>query len=787
MKRIVTIDGPAGSGKSTIAKLLANRIGFAYLDTGALYRSISLYFMRKDIKPREIGKIREELPKIQLEISSEFVKTNGEDVSSQIRTDEVTKESPLYAKVSEIREFVKKIQKKIAANEGFVIDGRDIGSVIFPDAFCKFYLDASVKVRAQRRLSDEKSKTEKTLEEVEGEVAERDRLDKSRKDSPLVIPVDAMLIDTSDLKIEEVLDKMIAQYNLNLSLLEGGAKSFSSDKSSSKMFLEAVENVAEKSVEKGGIVKAKIVEFGEDRVLLDLGDKKDGFIQGHEVKKVGRDFKVGDEIMVYVIGSINNHSEILASHQEAIKRESLLKFSKYKEEGTKVRGSVLRLAQEGFVVEVEGVECFCSFSEYDEREKLYYRAEIGKERDFLIKFLGRDRVFLTRKEMATQERASEFSKFFNNHQLGDVVSVKVERILKYGIFVSYSDAVGFVMKNKDLSWKRFENASEILNAADVIQVKIVEFDPERKRVTLSRKELEANPLDSFLVVHQEGEVLEGRVRSFLDFGAFVELEPGVDGLLHISEISWTEKIAHPSEVLKLGDKIQVKLLHLDRNSGRISLGYKQTQGNPWEDLAEEEPIGSLVRLRAKEVTASKVFFENDKSFDYALYRSNFSWADLRTDLTKHFEVGQEYDLKVLRHNRMDNAVELGVKQLQSNPWNRLREDYGEGAKVEATVTRFDENGAFVKLDDCPFEGYCHISRAAKGRVEKIEDAFEIGKRYHFILQKIDEKNNSLVFSAKAYLIWEEKGDIEKYMNRETKNTFSLGDFLNNDGGNKKKP
>ena len=779
MKKIVTVDGPAGSGKSTIAKLLANRIGFSYLDTGALYRCVTHYMLENKISPKDNPSVEEALNKIKIDINKDVFTLNGEDITEKLRNENVSKRVASFAQLPNIRDFVKRIQKKIAENEHFIVDGRDIGTVVFKDAFCKFYLDASPTVRAQRRLDDNKEDTTgKEITEIEKDILVRDITDRNRVASPLKIPVDALVIDSSNLSIEEVMKKMVNHYNKRLS--EISKRNLEKNSSESKLFLSALENLESKEYLPQSLIKAKIINIKEKEIILDVGSKRDGIISGEEVQKLHlSSLKKGEEIDVYILKADSSSPQIFVSKLEADKRSGLIKIKKAFENNETIDGEVSKIVKGGFVINISDNQAFCPYSEYDIR-KVNKNIQTGKKDKFyIIEFDGEKKIIVSRKKHLEEIHQQAKEKFFEKIKEEDIISGKVVHIAHFGAFIEIEEGVTAILRSKNISWGHYENISKIISKGQTITVKVIMAKKEGYKLEVSKKDLEEDPFISFQNFHNINEVVKGKVKNLEPFGAFIEVAPNLEGLMHVSELSWTEKINHPKQVLKVGDEIECKILSIDSKRRKIALGLKQMVDDPWNTIELRYPREELIRAKIKSITKSGLVCEIDGGFEGFINISDISWTSNRVKLKEEFKENTYQQVKVIGYDKKKRRLRLGIKQQSSNPWENLKNNYGLGGVIFAKVTKIVPTGVFAKVSD-EIEGFCHISQASNEKVEKIEDAFEVEKSYHFSIQVIDEKNKKVSLSIKQYLLNEERKNIEKYLDqRDSKNTISLGDLINN--------
>ncbi len=783
MKKIVTVDGPAGSGKSTIAKLLANRIGFRYLDTGALYRAASFFYFSKGVTAKDTAKVVKLIPEIKIRLDKERVFLDNVDVTDKLRTKEVTGEVANFAKIPEIRKLIRNIQLQEAASEQIIVDGRDIGTEVFPDAFCKFYLDATPAVRAQRRLKDSKEENQgQAAIEIEKDLRARDLADRTREISPLRIPIDALSIDSTELTVDQVMDKMVQYYNRRLTQNAQPNSTLQSD--DSKMFMDALDNIESNikktvGLEPGTLIKAKIIKVGKE-VQLDIDQKRDGIISAEETAKLNpADLVIGSTIDVYVMANRTNMPQIFVSKLEADKRQGQVKVKELFEKKEPVKGKVTAAIKGGFLVDLFGVEAFCPFSEFDVRRVGKDDVTVGIEDLFeIIEFRAGEKFIVSRKKLLEKKYAGLQDGYFANAHVGDIVEGKVVNMTDFGVFIEIAEGVTAILRPRNISWKRVESFGTYFKKGDHVKGKVILLDAATRKVEISKKDVEEDPFIPFTSAHPEGSQLKAVVRRLESFGAFVELESGVEGLLHISEMSWTKRISHPNEILKPGDEVEVKILGVDVANRRISLGLKQVMANPWDSLEMKYPQGTMVKAEIRSVLKNGVYLMVDGEFEGYIHVGDISWGNDQVAVEEMFKEGQTIDAKVLMVNTKKKRIELGLKQATSNPYEDLKANYGVGGSIEAEVVRLTENGAVVKVGE-ELEGFCHLSQLSRDKVERPEDAVKVGQKYTFLIQSVDEKAKKISLSIREHLNREEQAVLKNYSGDEGKSRITLGDLLGN--------
>ena len=764
MEKIITIDGPSGSGKSSIAKLLANRLGFTYLDTGAIYRGITYYLLQEDVTPQS-PELSDALKKIKISISEESMTLNGEQVEAVIRGEEITKKVPLYAQVPSIRSFAKKIQQNIGQSGNIVVDGRDIGTVVFPDAFCKFYLDASPNIRAERRLHDEKEKNDgKSLQDIKQELKSRDSQDINRKISPLKIPIDAHYIDSSKLSIEEVIDELIEYYNKQIQFYN------SSTSGTEDEFMNALENLDEKedTFGKGKFLKATILEIKKNQILLDVNRKKDAIIPAEEALLIKDDVKVGQEINILVKDFVSG--DAIVSKLEADKQEGLVEIQFAFNENKTMPGKVVRVINGGYEVDINNNICFCPGSQFDIKRVLNKEEKVGLEDNFNIISCDGNQVVVSRKKGLEAKQEGVKKEFFSRVEIGDAFDCEVVNVKhNYALLQIRDNGVIAILFKDNVAWEHIGSVAEVLKLGQVVKARVIEFDRENQKLKVSKKEMEIDPFETFVATHKIGELVDGTVKQIKDFGAFVEISSHIEGLLHISELSWIKKIEHPREVLNKNDQIKVKILGIDKEKRKVSLSYRETQSNPWDNIESLFSIGQLLDGTIKGV--------NDYGVECLLNDNLEGIVSIETipaesqPLNEHYKIGENLKLRVKDINSKRRRIYLALVDESMKPWDYLVKTHKIGSHIKGNVKSSNENGLDVALID-DVVGFCHKSQIG-------EKSPAEGDTIDFIIQNIDENNQKIYLSITEYMNHQKGGSISKYLNsnNEDAENITLGDLI----------
>ncbi len=775
MNKIIAVDGPAGSGKSSIAKLLAEKIGFGYFDSGLAYRAITYFFIENKIPFKDEELVEKKLSDVNLYFKDDKVFLNDVPITDKLKDDGINKEVANYAKLKSVRKFIRFIQRRFAAENNCVMDGRDIGTVVFPDAFCKFYLDADIDERSKRRFEElKKSFPDKTLESVKKDLIMRDYLDRTRKESPLIFSPDAVVIDSSNLSLSEVLSFMIDHYNQQLDLGSGVA----SDSDSGMSFLSALNDFSEKTSKNKSkkILKGVVVGIDEDGITLDIGEKNDAFIDKDEARQLIAENKVkkGEELEVIHLG--NYSRGIKVSKLIADKNKSKVLIEKAFIEQKPISGKVIKVVRGGFIISFDDNNAFCPYSEF-ELKPVNSESQIGQVFDFLVVENQNSNIVVSRKKILQEIHANNLKEFYSNINKDMLLSGKVVAFIRAGALVEVKEGVVLLLRNEDISWKYIRSADSVLSKNQEIEVKIIDFDPDKQTANISLKELQVDPFISFSEVYRVGDVLEGVVKRIEDFGAFVEVEDGLDGLLHVKNLSWYRKIDHPKQVLKPGQKIKVKLLSIMSSRRKISLGLRELEKNPWDNMSNIYPTGSIVYCDVTAVEKNAIYLLVDNKFDGFIEIANTYFAD-DVDLTEKIEVGQKVFGIVKNVSYSKKRLELGLKKKSDNPWDDFESSFKMDSTIRGKIVNIHENGVDAEIFD-GIVGFCHSSQLMEDEGDvNIGDKFKVGDVLSFKVQSFNKEKKDLKLSRKQFLLDSGDSGIRKYLKKESVERVTLGNMLN---------
>ncbi len=514
-------------------------------------------------------------------------------------------------------------------------------------------------------------------------------------------------------------------------------------------------------IEEGSIVRGSIVQITDTEVLIDIGYKSEGTIPLKEFKTVTgapMDIKVGDQIDVYLESTEDEEGLVVLSKEKADRIQIWDQMAKAHEENRVVEGVVVEKIKGGLTVDI-GVRSFLPGSQVDLRPVKNLESFIGQTIKAKIIKLNRRRgnIVLSRRAILEEERGALRKQTLQQIEEGKILKGIVKNVTEYGAFIDLGGIDG-LLHITDMSWGRINHPSEILTVGSEIEVKVLKFDREKEKVSLGLKQKYPDPWETADQKYPVGSKVRGKVVSITDYGAFVELEPGVEGLVHISEMSWTKKVKHPSKIANVGDMVEAVVLDLDKANRRISLGLKQMEPNPWMVVAEKYPVGSVVRGTVRNLTDFGAFVELEEGIDGLVHISDMSWTSRVKHPSEIVKKGDVVEAVVLGIDVEKERLSLGFKQLQPDPWQGISNQILVGANVKGKVVRLTDFGAFVELEN-GVEGLLHVSEISKKRIKKPSDVLSEGQEIMAKVIKLDEANRRIGLSIKAYK--EEVGETEQ--------------------------
>jgi small subunit ribosomal protein S1 len=521
----------------------------------------------------------------------------------------------------------------------------------------------------------------------------------------------------------------------------------------------------------GAIVKGTVVAIENGIVLVDAGLKSESAIPAEQFKNALGELEIalGDVVDVALDSVEDGFGETLLSREKAKRHEAWLQLEKAYEEQATVVGLINGKVKGGFTVELNGIRAFLPGSLVDVRPVRDTAHLEGKELEFKVIKLDqkRNNVVVSRRAVIETENSSERDSLLSTLQEGHEVKGIVKNLTDYGAFVDLGGVDG-LLHITDMAWKRVKHPSEIVNVGDEITVKVLKFDRERTRVSLGLKQLGEDPWVAIAKRYPEGTKLTGRVTNLTDYGCFVEIEEGVEGLVHVSEMDWTNKNIHPSKVVNVGDVVEVMVLDIDEERRRISLGLKQCKNNPWQQFAETHNKGDRVEGKIKSITDFGIFIGLDGGIDGLVHLSDISWNVAGEEAVREYKKGDEIAAVVLQVDAERERISLGVKQLAEDPFNNWVALNKKGAIVNGKVTAVDAKGATVELAD-GVEGYLRASEASRDRVEDATLVLSVGDEVEAKFTGVDRKNRAISLSVRAKDEADEKDAIATVNKQEDAN------------------
>ena len=524
----------------------------------------------------------------------------------------------------------------------------------------------------------------------------------------------------------------------------------------------------------GSIVRGVVVSIDKDVVLVDAGLKSESAIPAEQFKNAAGELEiqVGDEVDVALDAVEDGFGETLLSREKAKRHEAWITLEKAYEDAETVTGVINGKVKGGFTVELNGIRAFLPGSLVDVRPVRDTLHLEGKELEFKVIKLDqkRNNVVVSRRAVIESENSAERDQLLENLQEGMEVKGIVKNLTDYGAFVDLGGVDG-LLHITDMAWKRVKHPSEIVNVGDEINVKVLKFDRERTRVYLGLKQLGEDPWVAIAKRYPEGTRLTGRVTNLTDYGCFVEIEEGVEGLVHVSEMDWTNKNIHPSKVVNVGDVVEVMVLDIDEERRRISLGLKQCKSNPWQQFAETHNKGDRVEGKIKSITDFGIFIGLDGGIDGLVHLSDISWNATGEEAVREYKKGDEIAAVVLQVDAERERISLGVKQLAEDPFNNYISLNKKGAIVNGKVTAVDAKGATVELAD-GVEGYLRASEASVDRVEDATLVLNVGDDVEAKFTGVDRKNRVVSLSVRAKDQADEKEAINTVNAKQEEGNFS---------------
>jgi len=915
---IIAIDGPAASGKSSTAHGVAQKLNFRHIDTGAMYRAITLKIINENIDLSKVDKLQDMLDGLDLEVSfnedSQEIYLDGTLLGEEIRSPEVTALVADVSAIAGVRKRLLGVQREVAKSHDVVLEGRDIGTVVFPDADIKIYMVADVRVRALRRQKDfAQQGIDKSVEELEKAILERDEHNAKRKLAPMKAAKDAITLDTTELSIDDQIEFIVSRVetaksnggNLMTKKQDKDAKVDEVEKAAevsaesqdavettpaeetpeapaeeavaetapeeatkeaapevavgeapaekveetteavsedtavveeepvveAEPVAEAAEEVAPeaelteeaapsdapidapsdtpdvsqgkralmndlfaeiKTLKQGelpedqevtskeaiayqelldhavidldqqSLVQARIISVSDKEVMVDFGFKSEGLVPRHEFDDDVPE--IGDTIELFLERIEDKLGQAVLSKRKA---EFMGVWNNVKQkyaDAETVEGTISRRIKGGMVVNILGVDAFLPGSQLDVRPIRDFDAYVGKTFEFKIVKVNefRKNIVVSRKELLEESLKEQRSKLLEEIEVGQILEGRIKNITDFGVFVDLGGIDG-LLHITDLSWGRVNHPSEVVGLDEDIMVKVIDYDTVKQRVSLGLKQLKPHPWESVVAKYPEGTTVNGKVVSLANYGAFVELTAGVEGLVHISEISWTQHIKHPSDVFTVGDEIDAIVLSVDAENHKISLGVKQLQPDPWTTIEEKYLVGSVHEGTVRNLAQFGAFIELEEGIDGLVHISDLSWTSKVRHPKEIVNRGDKIMVKILDISQSERKISLGIKQAQENPWPELKDRFAVNTSHKGTVIKLLEKGVILSFPDTDVEGIISLGNFRKKERKEILDQFEVDAEVDVKVVEVDATEKKVVVSHASAIKDKERNDIDEFI------------------------
>lgn len=531
------------------------------------------------------------------------------------------------------------------------------------------------------------------------------------------------------------------------------------------------------SISEGEIVKGRVVHIGDSNVTVDIGFKSEGVISVSEFTNL-KDLKIGDEIEVFLESVENKDGQLMLSRKRADFMRVWERVVKSFETGEVLKGRCVRRTKGGIVVDLLGIDAFLPGSQIDVRPVRDFDAFIGKEMEFRVVKVNHpsENVVVSHKVLVEEELAGQRKAILESLEKGQILEGHAKAITDFGVFVDLGGVDGLVHIT-DLSWGRVNHPSEVVKLDQTINVVVIDFDKEKKRISLGMKQLLPHPWENIELKYPVGTKVKGKVVSLTDYGAFVEIEKGIEGLIHISEMSWTQHVKHPSQMVSMGQFVDAVILSLDKDGKKISLGMKQLEPDPWSSLMQKYPVGSKHTGTVRNLTNFGVFVELEEGVDGLVHISDLSWTKKIRHPGEVVKKGDKIDVVILNVDVDQRRISLGHKQIQGNPWDEFEAAYKVGTEVEgAKVVRIIEKGVIVELPH-GVDGFVPLSQISQTPVKNITESFQVGDALPLKVIEFDKDSKKIVLSVLEYLRGKEQKTVDDYVSAHKLSPMTLKDMV----------
>ncbi|MGH2575613.1 MAG: 30S ribosomal protein S1 [Ignavibacteria bacterium] len=525
------------------------------------------------------------------------------------------------------------------------------------------------------------------------------------------------------------------------------------------------------------IVKGKIVAVSENDVLIDIGFKSDGRVSIDEFPDPEK-IRIGDEVEIFVEKIEDKEGQLILSLKRADIIRNWEKITNAKKNNETIRGKCIRRIKGGFVCDLGGINAFLPGSQIDTKPIRDYDVYVGKTMDFKILKINHpnENIIISHKVLIEESMADQREKLLSTIEKGQKINAVVKAITDFGVFIDLGGVDGLIHIT-DLSWGRINHPSEIVSLDQEVEVVVLDYDEEKKRVTLGLKQLQPHPWEKIDEKLKVGDKVSGKVVSITEYGAFIEIDKGIEGLIHVSEMSWTQHITNPNQVVTMGEKVEAIVLSLDKNEKKLSLGIKQLTPNPWQSLLEKFPIGSKHKGKVCNITNFGVFVELEEGVDGLVHISDLSWTKKIFNVDDIVKIGEILEVVILGVDIDNHRIALGHKQIQENPWDKLQEEFKVGKETKVKVTKALEKGLIVELPDI-VDAFIPASQLSVYQIKNFGEHFPAGSEFMAEVIEFDKDTKKIVLSVIEYLKDKEQKDLDEYIEKfKIKKKFNLADVI----------
>ena len=784
---IIAIDGPAGTGKSTIASLIAKKLGITYLNSGSFYRALTYALNNSDIDINDENAVIEFCKKQKIEYKNSRLILNDADIEDSLHNDDVSAKVAQVSSNIQVRHFVNGVMRKITENLDIVCEGRDMTTVVFPNAEYKFYLDATIDVQAKRRFDQGVSNL--SLEEIKQAIIKRDEIDKNKKEGALTIAPDAIYINTSALTIDNVCEIILSKIH-DIGFVMEEQMEVEMDVSESQAETGAIRTQLEeslkslKALEDGQLIKGTVVAVSDDLVFVDIGYKSEGKVPVAEFE--GKIPAVGDVLSIVLLHKDGRGGPEI-SYTKAKARQLWKDLRKANDDKTAVEGKIEKEVKGGFDVNLGGeIHAFLPISQSDSQKVDDPKKLLGITSNFYIERLfseGKANIVVNRRKYLEEQINKNRDEFFEKTQIGDTVKGFVKSFTSFGAFIDLGGFDGLLHIN-DMSWGHVTRPKDFVKKGQEVELKVIRLDSAERRINLSLKHFTEDPWVHFEEKYHVDDIVDGTVTKLTEFGAFIELEEGIEGLAHVSEFSWTRKINKPSDMVKIGDKLKCMILGYDIQAGRVSLGLKQTVENPWNTIEQRHPVGSIVQGKVVKITPGGAFVQIDDGIDGFLRAEDISWTKKVKHPGSELSVDKDIDVKILDINTEHRRISVGIKQITEDPWKKFAEEYKPGSTLEGEITSITDFGIFVRAPgEGKIEGLVNKLNLSEDRNIPYEEAvkkYKVGDKVNVFVVDVNVEKEKVGFSVKEFKKAQSRKEILQYMTSSENgddSAYTLGDAL----------